>query len=386
MFKVLLHLGLIATPVFFIPGQDIRDWKMKTAVVFASALGAVGLYSKGILLKNKWLVALIAYIPVSILIAPVPQIKLVGLDVNSFWSWEPFLHIVLFTIMAGSIAAQQFEYWEIDDILKTMVLMAAATSLYMLLQFFMIDQFFKPLDSFIPGRGHVAGFIGNPTLTAPFVAMMIPIALHYRVWGIAILLGLATAAADSQIASGAAVVSILAYLSSKGWKAAIICGLMLVLGAGVIAAKPGIMEPKERFIMWKQIAKDIVEPIAPGSDATYPLTGRGIGSFKFVFHQQHPGTEDKPNRFMQAHNEYLEFTYGCGIAGLFLMLMAMFQMFKQNIDWRRYIYSWQDSRKMALLASFLCIAISAGGTFVWQIGTIAFFTTVLVGLLHNESL
>lgn len=386
MFKVLLHLGLILTPVFFIPGQDIRDWKMKTAVVFASALGAVGLYSKGILLKNKWLCALIAYIPISILIAPVPQIKLVGLDVNSFWSWEPFLQVVLFTIMAGAIAAQKFEYWEVDDILATMLIMASITAGYMILQFFMIDQFFKPLESFIPGRGHVAGFIGNPTLTAPFVAMMIPIAMHYRNWAIAALLALAVAAADSQIATGAAVVSILAYLSTKGWKIALVCFLSLFLGAGLIASKPGIMEPHERFTMWKQIAKDIVEPIAPGTDAAYPLTGRGIGSFKYVFHQQHPGTELEPNRFMQAHNEYAEFAYGCGIAGLFLLLMAMLQMFRQNLDFRRYFSSWQDSRKMALLASFLCIAISAGGTFVWQIGTIAFFTTVLVGLLHNESL
>jgi hypothetical protein len=197
---------------------------------------------------------------------------------------------------------------------------------------------------------------------------------------------LAVLATKSQVSVGAMCFSVIVYMASKGWKQTILAVLILAGGAGYIAMTPGIIEDNQRFQMWRQIASDIKDPIAENVDAAYPLTGRGLGSFKYVFHQQHPGTELEPNRFMQAHNDYLEFAYSLGIIGIILLLGAIFQMFKQNFSPRLYFRSWQDSRKAALLCSFICIAISAGGTFVWQIGTTAFFTVVLVGLLHNESL
>ena len=58
----------------------------------------------------------------------------------------------------------------------------------------------------------------------------------------------------------------------------------------------------------------------------------------------------------------------------------------KGINYSIYQVFWGglDTRSAALLSSFLCSVISAGGTFVWQIGTIAFYTAVIVGLLYNR--
>ena len=386
MFKALLHIGLVATALFFIPGLDMRDIKMSCALVFAMGLIAAGLYSHGLRkFNNKWLLVLLAYIPLSIYLAPKPSISLLGMDVSYFWSWEPFFQIVAFSLLAMSVASYKFEWNEIEDVLRTITYIGAFVSAYMIVQFFMLYQFFKPLDSFIPGRGQVAGFIGNPTLTSPLIVMMIPIALYLRKYAVFALMVTAVILTKSQVAMGAMGIVCLLMLASKGWQRAVIASVIGLLAFTYVISNPRIVEDNQRFEMWKQIVVDIKSPIAKDIENSYPLTGRGIGSFRYIFHQEHPGTELKPNRFVQAHNEYLEFAYGTGILGLFFLLMAMWTTVKSNIRIGAVMRGWESGKRVALVCSFIGISICAAGTFVWQIGSIAFLTSVIVGLLHNET-
>lgn len=386
MFKALLHLGIIVTALFFIPGLDMRDLKMNSALVFAMAIGAAGLYSFGIRrFSNKWLLILLAYIPVSVYLAPKPSISLMGMDVAYFWSWEPIFQITAFSLLAMTVASYRFDWGEVDSLLKTVFYVGTFVAAYMILQFFMMDQFFKPLESFLPGRGQVAGFIGNPTLTAPFVLMILPIAVYLKKYAAAFLMVVAILMTNSQVAMGAMGVVVILMMASKGWKWLIVAVLISAASAGYVATHPKIVQDNQRFQMWKQIAVDIKSPIAKDIENAYPLTGRGIGSFKYVFHSEHPGTELEPNRFVQAHNDYLEFAYGTGILGLFLLLMAMWKMLAYKVKLSAFLCGWQDCRKIALSLSFIGVAICAGGTFAFQIGSIAFLTSVIVGLLHNET-
>src|SRR3990167_693857 len=151
MFISLLFFGLLATPFIFIPGLDIRDIKMVTAFSFAIVLGMAEIKRHGLwAFQNKWLIALLIYVPFSILFAPSPSIKLIGIDVSNFWSWQPLCHIITFSLMAMAVASHEFINEDIELLLKTMMWAGFITALYMVLQFFFVDQFFMPLDSFIP--------------------------------------------------------------------------------------------------------------------------------------------------------------------------------------------------------------------------------------------
>ena len=393
MFETLLHLGMVATAFMFIPGGDLREIKMIAALIFAMSLISVEFYTRGISkFNNKWFLILLAYIPVSVMLAPNPAITLIGIDVSHFWCWEPMLYILIFSLMIMSIASHEFKREDVYRLLRTMVYCGAFTATYMVLQFFMIDQWFEPISSFINGRGHVAGFIGNPTLTSPFVAMIIPIALYLKRHILALIMIISVFLTDSQMGYGAMIVSLIFYFSMFGAKRFVLCGLtMVVLSASLILvwnnqATKNFINPNERFFHWKQIAIDIKSPLSEEIKTSYPITGRGLGSFKYVYHVEHPGGETTPNRFQQAHNDYLEFAYSCGLAGLALLLAAIFTMFKNNFSVYEIFKGNFDRRTAALLASFSCIAMCAFGTFAWQIGTTIFYSALLVGLLHNETL
>jgi O-antigen ligase len=114
------------------------------------------------------------------------------------------------------------------------------------------------------------------------------------------------------------------------------------------------------------MAKDLTSPIREGVEGRWPLTGLGLGSFYYTFHIRHH------NSFFQAHNEYFEFLYNCGIGGLFLLLAAIWQMIKKG---------WNNKY---LLASFICVLIIAGGTFIFQLGAPMYYSVVIIGLLYHQ--
>lgn len=99
-----------------------------------------------------------------------------------------------------------------------------------------------------------------------------------------------------------------------------------------------------------------------------------MGAFRFVNPVRHPGEKET---FYEAHNDYVELLYNSGFIGLILFLGAIWRMVKINLV-------RLNEYRIALLSSFLCIAINAGGLFVWQIAPIIFNTLVIAGLLHKE--
>lgn len=386
LFEVLLCLGLIATAFTFIPGQNtMMEIKMVIAVIFATALIAIGLHRHALKpFPNPWLMAFVAFVPISIYLAPNPVFKFAGVDVNYFWAWEPFLQILLFALLAITLASYEFSTNNLRFILKLMMWCGALTGGYMLLQFFYIDQFFLPIDKYINGRGNMSGFIGNPTLSAPFVAMIVPLALYFRQFVLVFVMAAAVVLSDSQMAYGSLLVTCLFYMATKGKVGRInylaLAAFLTIISAGLILTNMDKVHDNQRFQMWKIAMADVNTELTKGEiDKKYPFTGRGAGSFRYAFHSEHPGTEREPNGFLQAHNEYVETTYQFGYIGLLLLLAAMVY-----VCWHRILILSRLNR--ALIASFICIAVNASGTFVWQIGTTVFYTVVVVGFLHNKNI
>ena len=185
----------------------------------------------------------------------------------------------------------------------------------------------------------------------------------------------------------ALAVGIMVYFGLRSWKhlsLTIIVGLFLSLVFTLFYfhnhAFKDVFSDHERFVQWRQIFKDWTGPLAQdkGLINNFCLTGRGIGSFRFLYHVQN-NLHLAQNRFHQAHNDFLEFGYSAGFIGLGLLVMAIFYMVKNVI---REVF--QSDYVRALLASLAYIVFDGVGSFVFQIGTFCFFTVVICGLISNE--
>lgn len=396
MFNALLYIGLCVTAFAFFPGADLRELKMASAIAFGTALCMAEIFSHGIKKnKNIWVMLLLAYLPISIVMAPAPEIQLVGINVKGFWAWQPFLKIFIFVMLFFCISGHAFKPSQIRKILCVMVWCGFLTSIYEITQLLFTDQFFiRCADG---DWGRIAGFIGNPTLTAPFVAMLVPLALYMKKNVMAAVMVIGAIIPDSQMAWVSLISGIAIYYALKGpkWFVSIAIGFALatVVFAGLYATNKNVsnkFNDHERYIQWKQIVKDWTGPLAPdeGLMNNYSMTGRGLGSFQYVYHIQNINV-GSPNRFHQAHNDYIEFGYSVGFIGIGLLLMAAYDVMKRGFlfVWKNHgnVFSYGDTRyTRAMLSSFASISVAAIGSFVFQVGTTAFYTIVIVGLLYNQ--
>jgi hypothetical protein len=386
--NTLIALGLIITPFIVLTGYDTRMPKMAAALVFALALSLWVLYKGHIKpFANKWVLIFIGYLLLNIYLSPKPDIILFDIRVGNIWVWQSVSYIIIFSLMLISTASIEFKPQDIKRLLNIMVHCGLVMAVYCILQALCLDQFFKSIgggtDSLLYAN-QIAGTLGNPTIAAPFMAMLIPLALYLKRYIFAVIMALATILTMSQVGIGAMAVSLLFYFAVKSKRNLIIAvstGIIAISAYAFICPVRATINDSYRFGAWKTMTEDMVKP-NPG--ARYPITGIGTGSFGYTFHVKHARHEIH-STFIQAHNEYLELFWNTGLVGLDLFLCAMFYVWKQNFSIKAVLSSTANQYRMALLSSFLCISICAGGTFVFQIGTTIFYTILIVGLLTNTS-
>lgn len=390
LIKALIVLGLIITPFIVCPGYDTRDPKMAMALVIALTVGLLAFY-KGELksFKNKWISVLLIYLLASLWLMPKPSITIFSIDISNFFVWQPLFYIIVFYIFLVTVSSINTTG---KTFIEIMVWCGFVMAIYCLIQACNLDQFFGLInreDVYCVPMNKVGGTMGQPTVVASFLAMLIPLALYLKKCWKALVMIIAVIITQSQVAWGAMFISLLFYYAVKGKQQAIIsltvlitvisllfCGYTLIPKSRVLFADSG------RFETWKLTAQDITTPLGKGGKKIYPLTGIGLGSFKYIFHTKHNDTSYRI--FFQAHNEYMEFLFNCGMIGLFLLLGSIYYMWKINFSLKETLSGIADRYRMALLSSFLCIAICAGGSFVWQLGAHIFYTIVIAGLLHNK--
>jgi len=83
---------------------------------------------------------------------------------------------------------------------------------------------------------------------------------------------------------------------------------------------------------------------------------------------------NSPSAFLQAHNEYLEFLFSTGYAGLIFLLAFL---------WRSLVRGFRRADKIPALA-LTASALTACLFFVWQIVPIAILTVLCLVLIHNK--
>lgn len=360
---------------------------MAAALIFAVALSMVEIHNHGLKpQKNKWVLLFLAYLPIHIYLAPAPTIDLGGMPVYNFWCWRPSFKILCFGLLFFTISSHTFLESEYKKVLKTILWVTTIVALYHVAQFFYTDQFMKQCADGDWGR--IGGFINNPVLTAPFVAIGLPIAIYFKDWLKATVIAIGVIIPDCQIAWIAAVFSVLIYLALKNKKTFIIYSSIFISACALFSFLyftnvdfNNKFDDHERFHHWAQIFKDWTGALDARNDIMniFSLTGRGIGSFLYVYHIEHPGGTTTPNGFYQAHNDLLELGYTMGFVGLFLFIAALF-----------LVLTWIATRHLsmpgrAIFASLCAIFICAQTGFVLQIGSFCFYAVVLAGLLHNPS-
>ena len=245
-------------------------------------------------------------------------------------------------------------------------------------QAFGVDQFCMQKPGWL-WLNRIGGAMGNRTLVAPFIAMVIPIALYLRAWWKAVVMAAAVAICHSQMALGAAAVSLMFYFGTLNRRlfmtmlgAGVLVTVVLVIGFNTNDTIHKFVGESGRFAEWRVIVEDWYSPLQDGEDHGNSITGLGIGSFRYVYHQWHP------SNFFQAHNEYLQILYETGVVGLFLMLGALGWIFRRNFSFREVWAGRSNRYRIALLSSLLSASIAALGTFVWQLGATIFYSFSLV--------
>lgn len=359
---------------------------MQMSLLIAIALSTAGIHLFGISsLRNKWLCLLVPYVLLSAYMATPATINILGKDLDFFWTWPAYLKLVIFSLFFFVVASYKFTKEEIARVIDCMIWCGALASVYNILQFACIEQFFV-----VKADGHwgrIGGFLSNPTWAAPFSAMILPLAVWRKRWLMALACLLGAIVPDSQMTWGALVFGGLVWLALKGRKYALgaITAILLATAAfGVLYTQNKAFNSKfndhERVYQWKHIVKDALYGRINPADKTSPrspVTGRGIGSFWFLYHSQNPDV-GKPNSYKQAHNDFIETLYWGGIVGLWLMLMTILDIFKT------YFKFYEDYKK-PIIISISMMLFNCAGAFLMQIGPFCIWFAVLCGLIYANT-
>lgn len=430
MIQVLINLGLVLTPFLIQKGIDIRVPKEVFGLGIALAVGLYALYSGSLKkFKNYWLLIFIAYFIFCICQSPYftnfilanregnAIDLLMKRNMSGFWVFKPFLVILVYSIMLITVASINFKEKWLRVTLNIMAGCGFLMSLYIFIQAVQLDQFFNLIpEEIYPDVPHMTkprlgGFIGQPTVVAPFIAMVIPIALYLGRWRYLWAGSMITAVymTESKMAIGAMCVSCVAYLvfSERKWHKWIACVLILISLFIFIFKYQDYMDKKfggqdisitykmkwkEAYLVkewiceqasgrcteWGYIWDDITSPPEKKNEKPYAVTGFGLGAFEYTYSVR------KDSRFQNAHSEPLEALYNFGIIGVSILYMFLFFMVRNVF---RMITVFADYELILSLGmSLVCVFLCSLGTFPFHIAPTAFYTVVIIGLIHNEGI
>lgn len=379
--KLLIGLGLITIPFYSIPG-DTRSPKMMLALGIALTL-SLWVFFKGKLkpVSNIWLYILIGYLFLSIQLAPKIGFSFLKVSSPNFWVWQVFFTILIFFLTLISIRSLNLSEYEIQPLLKIIAWVTFAMSSYAILQYFGIEQFYLlkniPISS-QPSSAAMTGALGRSNLLACFLALNVPIILYLRKYLFLIVVLTAIILTRSHLAIGGVAISLL-FLWALENKKRLILTVITFVSVLIVFCAWGVNNNKlkgyidtaasGRIQIWRNVVTDINSPLAKDAPVKFPITGLGLGSFKYFYNVKHNSNVD------HADNEYLQFTYEAGIVGLVLLLGALF-LFLKNI-----LKEIANRYKRYLLASFICSALCAGGELMWQLGPTVYYTVFILGLL-----
>lgn len=394
MSKKLAYIGLAVIPFIVIAGQDIRE--LQFALAIGIALGCVLLAMReGVgRVDNTPALLFIGYLYYATMLAPMPGVDLGGMSLGKFWAWRPLFNITVVFLFINAVSNFKLDELDIKKIVNIISWCGVAMACFLFLQAMGLDQFFVRHEASMPhDQWNLAGTIGHPSFVGTWLALVVPFTLSYKnKWKFIITLS-GVILTMSMVAIGSLAVGLWVYWALKSQQRAITAvkwAIFTVFAIGciwwgtdriiethtdaptIVKTVRGHLSASGRMQHWPLVIQDINKPL-PGTNYKFSITGRGLGSFWYVFHTEHG------NRFFQAHNEYLELAYNTGIAGLILFIWAIVTLLKP------YGFGSLSRYERILVGSFTVALVSAGALFVWQLGPHLYYTAFIAGLLNNKS-
>lgn len=389
--RLLVIAGLIAVPFYElifkvfpyvrIAAADTRVTKELIALAFALAVGLLAVFQGTVKpLKNKFLLALPVFMLLSLFMSPRVSFLINNVEVGDLFFWKPFVQVLCYLLLVIALASIHIS---VRKIITTMATCGTVMAAYVILQYFGFDQFWmqREGDMFTQVTGRLlGGNLGQPTVVASFIVMLVPIAFHLKKYFSAATMVISLLLIKSEMSLFALVFVAIIYFvkhfkSIRKLSIAIIAVGILVAAFGYFkfdSVRSYVAEHSNgRIGVWKEIIMDIKQGPIIDVNQDYSFTGAGLGRFPFIFPDKHKSI------FQQAHNDPLEFTYNCGIIGLLLLFGAIFVMGKGALN-------ASSGLAFALLMSFAAIFFASLGGFPFQLGAHQFYSAVVVGLLHNR--
>lgn len=393
--KKLAYIGLAVIPFIVIAGQDIRELQFALAIGIALACVLLAMKDGVGPVNNTPALLFMGYLYYATLLAPMPGVSLGDMSIGKFWAWRPLFNITVMFFFINVVSNLKLERIDLKRIVDIISWAGVVMSGFLFLQALGLDQFFVRHELSMPhDQWHIAGTIGHPSFVGTWLAMTVPFTLAYKnKWRAIVTIG-GVIATMSMVAIGSMVVGLVVYWGIKSRHRAIMAlkwGIFTVFALGciwwctdqivhtqtdaprIVKKVRGHLSASGRMHHWPLVVQDINKPL-PGTNYKFPITGRGLGSFWYVFHTEHG------NRFFQAHNEYLELAYNTGIAGLILFLWAIWTLLKP------FTHGKLSRYERILLGSFTVSLVSAGALFVFQLGPHVYYTAFIVGLLNNRDI
>lgn len=388
MQRLLIVLGLVIIPFYeillrafpFVVGTapDSRVTKEIVALVFALAIGLLAVFHGNIKpFKNKFFLLIPIYLFLNLIICPHIDLFINNNEVGDFYFWKPFCEVLCFSLMIIAVASMEIDF---DYILRIMVICGFIMSIYVFLQAMGLDQFWvaKKEQWFTSVRAYnLGGNLGQPTVVASFMVMMVPLAFYLRKYWMALSITVACLLTHGAMVTMALGLLVMIYLMKfNHFFIGLFLGIFLVIGIGIYHS-PGIQNKiidrmDGRWTCWKQVIGDIRNgQVKDGQKLS--ITGIGLGRFSFIFPSKHN------SNFQEAHNDTMEFVYDCGLIGGFLLIAGIVIMI-----WGTF--NNMSSLCFAILLSFISIFFCSLGSFPFQLGAHQFYAAVLVGLLHNDKI
>lgn len=383
MQKLLIILGLVIIPFYEIflktlpfainIAPDTRAPKEIVALVFALSIGLLAVFHGNLKpFRNKWILIIPVYLLFNLIMSPHVDMFINNVESGDFYFWKPFAEVLIFTLMIVALSSIEVDF---NEIIKVMVICGAVMAGYVILQKFGLDQFWVQREGlqFLQVRGRaLGGNLGQSTIVASFIVMLIPLAFYIRRYWMCLTMIIGVILTGSAMALMALGLIISAY-AVRFNKVLIVPIILILVFCGLFISKNksyAIARMDGRSSVWMETMKDIHDGAIEGAH-NFSITGVGFGRFPFIFPNKHQ------SNFMQTHNDPLQFMYDCGIAGEYLLLAAIFFMvYMACINISPLVFS--------ILISFIAIFFCSIGSFPFQLGAHQFYSATLVGLLHNR--
>lgn len=382
MQRALLTIGVVLLPFYeiimkLLPTESIkfidsRAHKAELSLLLMLPYICVTLFKDGIKpLREIWIPLLWVSFWASAIFGTTIMLPVGELNIEANWNFIPIAYGGVFLMFLLSVYSSDVD----EDYLRVLMSwVGVVMSVYVMLQSAGLDQFQKinPADvnyGFVT-QAASGGNLGQPTLVAPLLAMLAPIA-----WVVdkrmALVIAAGVICTFSDVAIGALLVGVLFYFMSKSKRLLLVfIGIMIAISTMAFVNKDFIESRSSgRFGQWGHILKDYRKPIYEGMENLYPFTGKGIGNFKYIFSNKYS------SRFHEAHSEPLEMLWGAGLFGLFCYIMVHINVFFTE----EIIYedrSW--------LASFLILSICATGTFVYHLAVYGYFGCITLSMIYKR--